>query len=442
MKKIIGYLKNLTIKCFAKDQDGNLRELHPGEPVYEGEIIVNISGDKIPDALRTVKKVVVEKSVMEEDIDSQLLNENSKQGEKQVEDSDQDYPRSTTSTDTFEKYNTEINIEVPLNNESIFSSNIGIVRNEIDGEINIDAPLRETEEAVSSDQVERYNPNDTVNLFVADHTYTDTARNSGTGDTQIRAIDTAAPTIDITVDDVNLSEGESATVTFTFSEEISGFDVSDITAIHGTISNLIQDANDPKVWTATFTPEEDYEGGAKVSVADHTYTDTAGNSGAGNTQTFTIDTRPPSLTISVDTVAGDDIINAAEEQTDITITGTVGGDAAAGDTVTLTVDGTEYTGTVAADLTYSIDVPGTKLTADGDTTIDAKVTGSDDAGNSFEATTTHAYTVDTTASATISVDTVAGDDIINAAEEQTVFSFTGSVGGVAGGGVTVSLTVF
>ncbi|MFA0423428.1 Ig-like domain-containing protein, partial [Vibrio sp. 10N.222.54.A1] len=95
-------------------------------------------------------------------------------------------------------------------------------------------------------------------------------------------------------------------------------------------------------------------------------------------------------TITIDDdIAGDDIVNAAEAAGDVTITGTVGGDAKPGDTVTLTVNGnsTDYTGTVKADGTYSINVPGSELVADADSTIVASVSGTDEAGNPFTATT-------------------------------------------------------
>ncbi|MFA0539606.1 Ig-like domain-containing protein, partial [Vibrio sp. 10N.222.54.E8] len=95
-------------------------------------------------------------------------------------------------------------------------------------------------------------------------------------------------------------------------------------------------------------------------------------------------------TITIDDdIAGDDIVNAAEAAGDVTITGTVGGDAKEGDTVTLTVNGnsTDYTGTVKADGTYSINVPGSELVADADSTIVASVSGTDEAGNPFTATT-------------------------------------------------------
>ncbi|EOV0147227.1 Ig-like domain-containing protein, partial [Vibrio vulnificus] len=50
-------------------------------------------------------------------------------------------------------------------------------------------------------------------------------------------------------------------------------------------------------------------------------------------------------------------------------------------------DATTYTGTVKADGTYSINVPGSALASDADSTIVASVSGTDEAGNAFTATT-------------------------------------------------------
>ncbi|MBK7675181.1 MAG: Ig-like domain-containing protein [Candidatus Accumulibacter sp.] len=59
-----------------------------------------------------------------------------------------------------------------------------------------------------------------------------------------------------------------------------------------------------------------------------------------------IDTAPPLPTITLDAdITADDILNAAEIAGNVTVTGTVGGDAKAGDTVTLTVNGQNFTGT-------------------------------------------------------------------------------------------------
>ena len=98
------------------------------------------------------------------------------------------------------------------------------------------------------------------------------------------------------------------------------------------------------------------------------------------------------------------------------MTGTVGGDVQVGDTVTLTVNSnSSYTGLVQADFTFSIDVAGSDLAAD--TNVHASVTTTDAAGNSATATDDQAYTVDTTApAATITLDAIAGDNVVNAAE--------------------------
>ena len=84
-------------------------------------------------------------------------------------------------------------------------------------------------------------------------------------------------------------------------------------------------------------------------------TDAAGNTGtATSTKPYTVDTAAPAMTIAVNYVTADNVLNAAEAGADAAITGTVTGEFLAGDTVTLTVNGTDYTGTVAADGTFSI----------------------------------------------------------------------------------------
>ncbi|EKO4002998.1 Ig-like domain-containing protein, partial [Vibrio fluvialis] len=140
--------------------------------------------------------------------------------------------------------------------------------------------------------------------------------------------------------------------------------------------------------TWQFTPSADLADGTYVLSVK--VTDDAGNSATSETLAVTIDT-VAAATITVDAIAGDDIVNAQEAQGTVTITGTVGGDANVDDTVTLTVNGKEYTGKVFADaegkLVYSIDVQGSDLVADADSTIVASVSGTDEAGNAFTATT-------------------------------------------------------
>ncbi|RZQ51157.1 hypothetical protein C1E23_21095, partial [Pseudoalteromonas phenolica] len=103
----------------------------------------------------------------------------------------------------------------------------------------------------------------------------------------------------------------------------------------------------------------------------------------------------------------DNVLNAAEAGGTVAVTGQVGGDFNTGDTVTLTINGNTYTGTVNATGNYSIDVPGSDLAADPDVTVDASVTTTDGAGNSASATDTQVYSVDTT----LPVPTITVDDI-------------------------------
>ena len=112
------------------------------------------------------------------------------------------------------------------------------------------------------------------------------------------------------------------------------------------------------------------------------------------------------------------------------MTGTVGGDVQVGDTVTLTVNGNSSYG--AGGLTFSIDVAGSDLAAD--TNVHASVTTTDAAGNATTATDDQAYTVDTVAPvASITLDAITADNIVNAAEAAGTVAVTGTVGGDVAG---------
>ncbi len=70
-----------------------------------------------------------------------------------------------------------------------------------------------------------------------------------------RPLSITAP-LTITLDDTALTAGETATVTFTFNEAVTGFDNSDITVEGGTLS-AVTSADNGITWTATFTPTAD-----------------------------------------------------------------------------------------------------------------------------------------------------------------------------------------
>ncbi len=67
----------------------------------------------------------------------------------------------------------------------------------------------------------------------------------------------------------------------------------------------------------------------------------------------------------------------------------MGSDAAEGDAISFTVNGTNYSGTVDASNNFSIDVAGADLAAER--RFDVTVAGTDDAGNSLSQTETSTW---------------------------------------------------
>ncbi|MFD0930969.1 Ig-like domain-containing protein, partial [Methylophilus glucosoxydans] len=181
--------------------------------------------------------------------------------------------------------------------------------------------------------------------------------------------------------------------------------------------------------------------------ASVTTTNAAGNTAtATDTQTYTVNLLPPALAISLDAnVAGDGIVNVAESTAAaIPVTGTVSGQFKAGDIVTITINGKDFSGAVATDGTFSIKVPGADLAADPDSTVFASVTTTNAAGNTATATDTQTYTVNLLPPAlAISLDAnVAGDGIVNVAESTAAaIPVTGTVSGQFKAGDIVTLTI-
>ena len=114
-----------------------------------------------------------------------------------------------------------------------------------------------------------------------------------------------------------------------------------------------------------------------------------------DSESYSVDTTAIA-TITLDAnITADDIINAAEAGGTVAVTGNVAGDFQAGDIVTLTINGVATTGGVAADGSFSINVAGSDLANDADSTIDASFVATDAAGNTAAAVTdTEGYTVD------------------------------------------------
>ncbi|HFL5096998.1 TPA: Ig-like domain-containing protein [Escherichia coli] len=163
----------------------------------------------------------------------------------------------------------------------------------------------------------------------------------------------------------------------------------------------------------------------------------SGNTTAGNpvsvTHPVTVDLT--AVAVSINAITADDVINAAEKGAALTLSGSTTG-VEAGQTVTVTFGGKTYSATVAANGSWSTSVPAADMAAlrDGDASAQASVSNVN--GNS--ATTTHAYSVDASAP-TVTINTIAGDDILNAAEAGAALTITGSSTAEAGQTVTVTL---
>ncbi|RYA94330.1 Ig-like domain-containing protein [Enterobacter cloacae complex sp. 743-2DZ2F-22B] len=185
-------------------------------------------------------------------------------------------------------------------------------------------------------------------------------------------------------------------------------------------------------WTYT-VPSADLaglkDGDASVQVS---VTNVNGNSASAGRE-YSVDATAPSVTIN--TIATDDILNASEAQSDLAISGT--STAEAGQTVTVSLNGKDYTTTVSANGSWTLNVPAADLAglSDGSVTVTASV--SDKAGN--PASVDHTLTVDVTVPA-VTIHTVAGDDVINVAEHNQAQIISGSATGAAAGDkVTVTI---
>jgi hypothetical protein len=189
----------------------------------------------------------------------------------------------------------------------------------------------------------------TASINVAGASYTDVAGNAGAAaPTALISIDTVAPTLAITSSTATLKSSQTATITFTFSEDPAGFawdgTSGDIVVTGGTLGTL---SGTGLTRSAIFTPQPNFNGSASITVAAASYTDAALNDGSGGlTPLISIDTVGPavsSVAISSATGAQSKLLNA-------------------GDSVTLSVamnDVTYVTGTP----TLNINIGGTPVSA-------------------------------------------------------------------------------
>ncbi|MCU0118468.1 Ig-like domain-containing protein [Pseudomonas sp. B2M1-30] len=148
------------------------------------------------------------------------------------------------------------------------------------------------------------NVTDATNLITLNNAgVSNISGNSGVGTTDSNnfAIDTALPTATVVVADNRLGIGETTTVTITFSEAVSGFDLSDISVANGVLSNLAS-SDGGVTWTATLTPTAGINDATNLIVFDTSgVQDAAGNAGASIaiSNNYILDATRPTVDIVV-----------------------------------------------------------------------------------------------------------------------------------------------
>ncbi|MET3121823.1 hypothetical protein AAKU67_001411, partial [Oxalobacteraceae bacterium GrIS 2.11] len=175
---------------------------------------------------------------------------------------------------------------------------------------------------------------------------------------------------------------------------------------------------------------------ASVSIPNST----GGVATTSATQSYGVELSAPPVHVTINAIPTVNAAMAAGTNT-VAVTGTVSGNVPIGNTVTLTVDGHTYTGTVQAGGTYSIAVPGTILANASTDSIHASISSTDAAGNTATASADSPYSVELAAPAiSISINPI---PTVNGAEASSSnpVNVTGKVSDNVPVGDTVTLTI-
>ncbi|MER1913241.1 retention module-containing protein [Citrobacter portucalensis] len=219
-------------------------------------------------------------------------------------------------------------------------------------------------------------------------------------------------------DVINGSEAKSGTTTI--SGTVSGEGIHDGSVVSlqvngNTLTAVVHAGTTGWVWSQDVSIN-DLRNNPDIT-ASVSATDAAGNTGTDSTSKHVEVDLNADAGVTIDNITTDNVLNSQEVgQAKTTVSGSVSGDVKPGENVTLTVNGHDYNAVINASNHYTVDVNTSDLVADH--TIDAKVTGHDKAGNVQDTSIIKAFSVDTTATAAVTVNTVGGDDVINAAEIQ------------------------
>ncbi|MDI7383471.1 Ig-like domain-containing protein [Cronobacter dublinensis] len=272
-------------------------------------------------------------------------------------------------------------------------------------------------------------------------TATDAAGNQNTSASTV-TVDLSAPVLsvnDITAD--NIINGAEAAQPLTISGSATPYDPQNpqtvLVQIGGqSYSALVQSDGS---WSVTLPA------GALASLPDGpvsviaTVSDAAGNTSSERVS-LTLDASAANAPlVTVNTVATDNFINAAEAQSPLQITGTTTR-VEPGQTVTVTLNGQTYTGEVQANGTWTVTVPTAALAqiADGQQIVGVTVT--DQSGNQAFVQYPVNFAAQPGSQPQLALNPIAGDDIINSQESGQPLEITGTSSNLAPG--TIVSVVF
>ncbi|MES2435806.1 MAG: Ig-like domain-containing protein [Pseudomonadota bacterium] len=214
-------------------------------------------------------------------------------------------------------------------------------------------------------------------------------------------------------DDIISGAEEAVGVTLTGTAEAGA---SVVVTMEGVSHTVI--ASSAGTWTANFAASE-IRSGTYASTVTAVATDALGNT-ATTSHIVNVDTEVVPFDRATLSYGSDQILNAAEATSGLTVTGHV----EAGSTVMIKFgSGAQHAANVAADGSWSFTIPAGEVPA-GENSVTLTAVATDHVGN--VSTLTEQVAVDTIVRNFSHVEVIAGDDILNAAERAAGLTLTGT----------------
>ncbi len=218
---------------------------------------------------------------------------------------------------------------------------------------------------------------------------------------------------------LNLAELQATSLNNTLTNATAPDDATSVEVTIGSVTKTVTPDSEGN-WTVTLTAPEASALAQGQSTVTVRMLDTLGDEISVSTATVVVDTIPP--TLSIDSFSNGAVMNAAEQGTDLVVSGAT--DAENGQSVSVTLNGQTYTGTVSNGQ-WSATVPAADLAALSDgATINVTADVSDRAGNPA-VQASNSFDTDFTAP-TITLDPVGGGsiDLIDVTGDLTVTGAT------------------